>query len=280
MRSTHRAFRIALAVGLSLAALAFFLYAPASSWLSARHQRQQLVQFGAAVEVGGDQRRAQLLENARSYNSALLSEEDFDTGAANYSQQLALDETEVLGRIVIDKIGVDLPIYHGTEDSVLRKGAGHVEQSSLPVGGLGTHTAITAHRGLAQSRLFTDLDRVEVGDTFTLQVLGETLVYRVAAVQTVRPDRTDWLDFGPKLDQATLITCDPLGVNSQRILVTGLRVEGSQLPADFSLSAPAAAPDFPWWVAVLVAGAGLVAFRVWRSLRPAAKGATVPSRSE
>src|SRR5690606_28125561 len=160
-----------------------------------------------------------------------------------------------MARIKIPAIDADLPIFHGTSDSVLQQGIGHLEGSSLPVGGVGTHSVLTGHRGLATSTLFTHLDLMEGGDTFTIETLGEVLSYRVATIKVVQPDETESLYPQAGKDLVTLITCTPLGINSERILVTGERVLPTPHADAVSAAQPPAAP-FPWWAVQL--GGGVV----------------------
>lgn len=127
----------------------------------------------------------------------------------------------VMGRVRIESIGVDLPIYHGTDPATLERGAGHLEGSHLPVGGESTRAVITAHRGLATSTLFTHLDRVDIGDRFQIIVLGEVLTYEVIETKVIDPSDSDSLLAEPGRDLVTLVTCTPLGINSHRMLVTG-----------------------------------------------------------
>jgi len=133
-----------------------------------------------------------------------------------------------MGYIEIEKIGVNLPIYHGVSEAVLQVGAGHIEGSSLPIGGIGTHCIISGHRGLPSAMLFTDLDKLEIGDVFLINILDETLTYEINQILTVEPDQVDSLEIDKDKDLCTLVTCTPYGVNSHRLLITGTRVENEQ----------------------------------------------------
>ena len=141
-----------------------------------------------------------------------------------YQSQLRLPDTDVMGYVVIPKIDVSLAIYHGTDDTVLHNGVGHIEGSSLPVGGIGTHSVLAGHRGLVSARLFTDLDRLVLGDTFQIRVLKEVLTYEVDEIKTVLPSDSSILHIDSKEDYCTLMTCTPYGVNSHRLLVRGHRI--------------------------------------------------------
>ena len=130
-----------------------------------------------------------------------------------------------MGYLKISKIGVELPIYHGTSDAVLNRGVGHLEGSSLPVGGPSTHCIMSAHRGLPSAKLFTDLDRIEMGDTFQITILDQILTYQVDQIRTVKPTEFDDLLIVDGQDYCTLVTCTPYGINTHRLLVRGVRIE-------------------------------------------------------
>lgn len=152
-----------------------------------------------------------------------------------YSHLLDIDGTGVMGIIRIPKIDVELPIYHGTSEEVLQKGAGHLRGSSLPLGGEDTHVCVSAHRGLPNKQMFTRLDELEEGDLFFLESLGETLAYKVTDIRTVEPGNVRYLEIQKDRDLATLITCTPYGINTQRLYVTGERTpytEGTEAQAE------------------------------------------------
>ena len=142
-----------------------------------------------------------------------------------FDVDIANTGTDIMGYITISEIGVELPIYHGTSDSVLQIAAGHLEGTSLPVGGASTHAVISAHRGLPSAKLFTNLDQLEVGDTFTITVLDRVLTYEVDKISIVLPTETDELKIAEGKDYVTLMTCTPYGINTHRLLVRGRRVE-------------------------------------------------------
>lgn len=208
--------------------------------------------MNADTDRGPERRLLRLREDAQTYNRKLLATGD----NSDYLDQLDPVGNGVMGRIKIPKIEVDLPIFHTANDDVLRKGAGHMEETTLPVGGIPSHAAITAHRGLAESRLFTDLDQLGVGDRFTLEVAGEVLTYEVETTRIVAPTETEWLLVDSHRDLVTLITCDPLGINSERMLVTGHRLSPTPLEDLESAGQPSSQPSFPWWM--MVAGAGTI----------------------
>lgn len=229
------------------------------------------------------------IKDANQYNEALSSGALLEAGAnvavgAGESQNAELEYRKqlvtpsgVMSRLRIPSIGVDLAIAHGTDEATLLKGLGHLEGTSLPVGGTSTRSVITGHRGLASARMFTDLDRVKVGDTFTLETFGEVLSYRVRDITVVEPDQTETLHQEAGKDLVTLITCTPLGVNSHRILVTGERVDPTP-EADVQAAGEASGePGFPWWTLAL-GGAAVVAFGYVRwSTRPSSNS-SAPGR--
>jgi len=262
---------------IALAGMAVLLYPTAASWFSQLEQSRVIA--NSATSVDGDRgRENEQLRLAHAYNKALASGAVLDanqrlpTGegkssdsSLNYDSILKDSATGVMARLMVPSIGVDLPIYHGTSDETLLKGLGHLEGTSLPVGGSGTHSVITGHRGLANATMFTDLDRVKEGDMFSLSVAGEVISYRVINTQVVDPDQTKPLQAVPGKDLVTLVTCTPLGINSQRILVTGERVTPTP-PADLEAAAALPTiPGFPWWAVILAGGLLLALVYVWRS---------------
>ena len=241
------------------------LYPNIASWITQYEQSRIVSEYGRRVAAVGSEKEAQL-QRAREYNEGLRvgavlegnesipkAEGESEGTGGDYHSILSLDDSGLMGRIRIPSIELDLPIYHGTDDQTLLEGIGHLEGTSLPVGGSDTRTVLTGHRGLAQARMFTDLDAVEIGEVFTLEVFGEVLAYRVSEKKIVEPEATESLQAVPGKDLATLVTCTPIGINTHRILLTGERIalppaEGS--PAPFS--APTV-PGFPWWALGLAA---------------------------
>lgn len=184
-----------------------------------------------------------------------------------YDDLLRADSRGLMGRIRIPVINVDLPIYHGTTDETLKLGAGHLEGTALPVGGIGTRSVITAHRGLATATLFTHLDQVKKGDTFTIEVFGEVLVYKVITTEVVEPNDSKALYPVADKDLVTLVTCTPLGINSHRILVTGERVEPTPAKDLAAAGKPPTIPGFPWWMVILGGLVVLLIVYIWVSGR-------------
>ncbi|MDO5060970.1 MAG: class C sortase [Actinomycetaceae bacterium] len=240
------------------------LYSDAASWLTQYRQSEVINALSNNVGKQGHG-NADQLKAAKEYNAVLSSGADLlahhntPTGAGSiaeaefaklkpYEEILKADFQGLMGRVRIDAIDVDLPVYHGTSESVLLRGVGHLQGTSFPVGGAGTHTVLTAHRGLAQSKLFTDLDQLVEGDTFVVEVFGEVLTYKVFLRQVVEPGENESLRAVEGKDLATLVTCTPLGINSHRILVTGERIEPTPIKDLEHANEPSALPRFPWWM--------------------------------
>ena len=213
-----------LIVGLSL-----MLYPSFSNYWNSFHQTRAIANYAETVAGIDDQVYAEMLEDARDYNRrvaerGILWELD-EEQIADYERQLDITGTGIMGYIEIQKIDCFLPIYHGTAESVLQIAVGHIEGSSLPVGGEGSHCVLSGHRGLPSARLFTDLDRMQEGDSFVLRTLDEILTYQVDQIRIVLPYELDDLRIAEGEDYCTLVTCTPYGVNSHRLLVRGHRIE-------------------------------------------------------
>lgn len=190
----------------------------------------------AAQEQGGEERSREMLAQADEYNRKLREEYFLEPdlavpaaklpgGETEYQNLLSFDETGVMGYVSIPSIDVNLPVYHGAEDAVLKKGAGHLFGTSLPVGGSGTHAVITAHTGFGKARFFTDLTELREGDVFVITVPGRRLLYRTDQITVVAPEDTSPLTIEEGKDYCTLLTCTPYGINSHRLLVRGERAE-------------------------------------------------------
>ncbi|MGN1141321.1 MAG: class C sortase [Oliverpabstia sp.] len=211
-----------------------------SSMVERQYQKDAVATYTKEVEGIREEDTRNYFEEANQYNSILyqsgsmlieaqgselLSEE-------SYNHILNISDTGVMGSIDIPKINVNLPIYHGISEEVLSVGVGHLEGSSLPVGGKNTRTILTGHRGLPNSKLFTRLDEIEKEDLFFIHVLGNTLAYQVKEIDVIKPDETDSLHIIPDKDLATLITCTPYGINTHRLVITGERVTYEQKEYD------------------------------------------------
>ena len=214
-----------------VAGLLLLLYPTVSNLWNRSRATQAVASYEGALEEVGPQEYEDLLSEARAYNERVLTTSPRyvlgDPQDEEYARLLDVDGTGMMGYLQIDKIDLQLPIYHGTSDAVLGNGAGHLEGSSLPVGGEGTHAVITGHRGLPSARLFTDLDKLEEGDRFVLHVLNETLTYEVDQIRIVEPEEVEEIRPAAGEDLCTLVTCTPYGVNTHRLLVRGHRVENA-----------------------------------------------------
>ena len=228
----RRYLQIILAAVLFLLALGLTLYPVVSNYYNQRHQSQIQTAYREVLEQTDTAELERIREQAAAYNAAITSgaaektytQESILAASENYVYQLNLGGTGIMGYVVIPKIDVDLPIYHGTGSDSLDRGTGHLLGSSLPVGGEGTHTIITGHSGMASQKMFTDLEQLQEGDVFYLRVLDETLAYEVKAVHTVLPHDTTYLGIVPGQDLCTLVTCTPTGINTHRLLVQGSRI--------------------------------------------------------
>lgn len=212
-----------------LVGLSLLLYPTVSDWWNSLHQSRAIAQYSEQVAALDNDRYEEFWQAARRYNDALLEKENrfvlTDEQREAYNALLNVSGNGVIGYIEIPSIGCSLPIYHGTSEAVLQVAVGHIEGSSLPTGGAGTHCVLSGHRGLPSAKLFTDLDKLAKGDTFILSVLDETLTYEVDQILIVEPRELDALEIDPDKDYCTLVTCTPYGVNSHRMLVRGHRVE-------------------------------------------------------
>lgn len=210
--------------------LSVMLYPTVSNYINSQSQSKMITGYNNEVALLNDQDYSQIWEAAQKYNMALISKNTrfLPTEEESEIYKSDLNINGVMGYIEIPKIDVYLPIYHGVSESVLQVGVGHIEGSSLPVGGPGTHSILSGHRGLPTAKLFTDLDKLETGDIFMINVLNETLTYEVSQIQIVEPAEIDSLAIDPQKDLCTLVTCTPYGVNSHRMLVTGTRIENEE----------------------------------------------------
>lgn len=211
-----------------LVGLSVMLYPSVSDAVNRKHQSRAVASYAEEVEQLSDADYQTYFDAADAYNRQLNTtpnafyKPDLVSG---YAQTLDISGTGIMGYITIPKISVELPIYHGTDEGVLQVAAGHLEGSSLPVGGAGTHAVISAHRGLPSAKLFTNLDELEVGDRFTVTVLNRVLTYEVDQISIVLPTEIDQLLPTEGMDYVTLMTCTPYGINTHRLLVRGRRVE-------------------------------------------------------
>ncbi len=215
-------------VAILLLGIGIIAYPTFSDWWNSFHQSRIIASYASAVENIDTELIDAMIGEAREYNAEIpqrsnpyvLSEEE----KADYFSLLDISGTGVMGYIQITDIGVNLPIFHGTEESVLQTAIGHLEWTSLPVGGEWTHCVVSGHRGLPSARLFTDLDKLRENDTFTVTVLNQTLTYEVDQIRIVLPEETEELMLSEGEDLFTLVTCTPYGINTHRMLVRGHRI--------------------------------------------------------
>lgn len=229
-------------------AIALMMYPFISNYLF-EHKTDSTVEAiqQAAQEIDDSEQKA-AIEEARRYNQTLANghvtlidpfvKDKTDNDSDNYDSLLNLNADGVMGTVEIPSIDVSLPIYHGTSDAVLKKGAGHLQGTSLPIGGESTHTVITGHTGLSNAKLFTDLTQVQKGEVFFLNVMGEKLAYKVDQIKVVLPTELSDLKVVPGKDYCTLLTCTPYGVNDHRLLVRGERTDYQEAVEEASTEKP------------------------------------------
>ena len=224
-----------LIIFLFLAGASTVIYPMASNLFYEKNQSHVLEEYDETMEQLAQEELDRERQAAQEYNRSLLESEAFltdpfdpelvmDPTVEPYASLLNLEGNGIMGYVEIPKISVNLPIYHGTTAQVLEQGIGHLQNTSLPVGGESTHSVLTGHTGLAGKRLFTDLSQLEEGNLFYLHVLGETLAYQVEAIYIVEPDQTEHLVVETGRDLVTLVTCHPYGINTHRLLVQGTRI--------------------------------------------------------
>ncbi len=244
-----------LAIGVGL-----LLYPSVANYWNSFHQTQAIMSYSEAVSQMDTEDYKKILDDAKAYNKKLgktgiqwvLS----DAQKAEYQKQLQIGTSDVMGYVSIPKIHVKLPLYHGTEENVLQTSIGHLEQTSLPVGGKNSHCSVSGHRGLPSARLFTDIVDLKEGDTWTMTVLNETVTYEVDQIRIVEPEDLSNLQIEKGKDLATLITCTPYGINTHRLLVRGHRIPNAD--GDANLTADAIQIE-PIYIAPFLAAPILVA---------------------
>lgn len=240
-----------LLIGLSL-----MLYPSFADWWNSFHSSRAIASYVEQVANIDDAQYEELWDAAWDYNQSLLHRpNDFllsDEQQEIYKSLLDFGDNGIMGYIEIPMIDVMLPIYHGTKESVLQIAVGHLDWTSLPVGGAGSHCVVSGHRGLPSARLFTDLDKLKVGDVFMLHVLNEILTYEIDQILIVEPQDTDPLLIEPGKDLCTMITCTPYGINSHRMLVRGHRIESQEEQKVIRITADAVRIE-PLMVAPIVA---------------------------
>lgn len=212
--------------------LSVLLYPSISSYWNSKTQSEAIVDYESMLQNFKPEDYSALFEAADDYNQQLAQLNDplREYGRLSaYHSILNVSGTGMMGYITVPKISQELPVYHGTSDAVLSVAAGHLQGTSLPVGGESTHSVVSAHRGLPSAVLFTHLDRMEVGDTFYFTILDRTITYQVDQIRIVDPDDTSLIGIEPGMDYCTLLTCTPYGINTQRLLVRGFQVDETQM---------------------------------------------------
>lgn len=218
-----------LLIATFVAGLSLLLYPTVSNYWNTLHASRAVATYVDAVQNMGEDKRREMLQKAIEYNKSLTSDNQRLTISSarrqEYESILDVDGNGMIGYIEIPNVNITLPVYHGTNDDVLQIAVGHLDWTSLPVGGTSTHCVLSGHRGLPSAKLFTNLDQVKEGDTFVVRVLDEVLTYEVDQIRIVEPAAVDDLMIENGKDYCTLVTCTPYGVNSHRLLVRGHRVE-------------------------------------------------------
>ena len=226
-----------------LAGLSLLLYPTVSDYWNSFHQSRAIASYAEQVAEIDSDTYEQLWADAQAYNRSLIGKvgryDMTDEERAKYESLLDVSGNGIIGYIEIPTIKCSLPIYHGTDEAILQIAVGHIEGTSLPVGGSGTHCVLSGHRGLPSARLFTDLDKMVVGDTFMMRVLDETLTYEVDQIRIVLPNEMDDLEIEEGKDYCTLVTCTPYGINSHRLLVRGHRIENQVEAQDIRVTSDA-----------------------------------------
>lgn len=256
MKIKKRTLSTIILILIFLVGLSLLLYPTVSDYWNSLHQSRAITSYAEQVAGLDDALYQQLWAQADAYNKTLPGKTDrfnlTDEELEEYDQLLSVPGTNVIGYIEISKIDCYLPIYHGTNEAVLQTGVGHLEGSSLPIGGESTHSVISGHRGLPSAKLFTDLDQLEEGDTFVIYVLDETLTYEVDQIRIVEPTEMSELAIEEGEDYCTLVTCTPYGINTHRLLVRGHRVDNAENASNVRVTADAMQIE-PVTVAPLVA---------------------------
>ena len=268
---------------MAVTGMGLLAYPTAASWVSQYNQSKVTADYSAQVDEARPDAKTQIAQ-AHAYNDALSAgavleaNNHVPTGAGSssdnslsYASILKANDEGLMARLKIPSISLDLPVYHGTADDTLLKGLGHLEGTSLPVGGEGTRSVITGHRGLAEATMFTNLDKVKSGDSLIIEVFGEVLTYRVTSTKVVEPEETEALRTEAGKDLLTLVTCTPLGINTHRILLTGERIYPTPAKDVAAAGKRPEVPAFPWWAVALVAGLVVVGLYLWRSGYAAAR---------
>lgn len=244
-KRTKKILTTVIPVFLLLVGLSVMLYPVISDWWNSKVQTRAISNYDTAVAKMDRSQTEEILRKAHEYNKRLDSLPMPFTDYSKidgYEETLDISGTGIMGYITIPAINSELVIYHSTSDEVLNIAAGHLQGTSLPVGGTGTHSVISAHRGLPSAKLFSELDKLVIGDTFTITVLDEVLTYQVEKIFIVEPDQIDKLLTVEGKDYVTLMTCTPYGVNTHRLLIRSKRID-TVYKTNINVTADASAVD-------------------------------------
>ena len=251
-----------------LIGLGVFLYPSLSDLINSFLQAREISRYEQLVSELSTEEYEKMLSDAREYNETLvgnnLTQNIENVDSSNYYNLLSLDSTGIMGYLYISKISVRIPIYHGTEDSVLQKGVGHLAGSSLPVDGESQHIVLSGHTGLPSSTLLTDLVELEIGDTFKIDILNQRYTYEVDQILIVEPNETDSLEIEEGKQYATLVTCYPYGVNTHRLLVRGYLIDDT---VDANISGDAIIIDSSTLIPIIAIPLIIILFIVMINIR-------------
>ncbi len=249
-----------LLVVILLVGMGVIAYPTVSDWWNSFHQSRAIASYSEAVDNASAEEIDAIFAAAEAYNQSLLEKENpfamTEENLAEYNSLLDVSGTGVMGYIQIPVIDVTLPIYHGTSESVLQVAIGHLDWTALPVGGESTHAVLSGHRGLPSARLFTDLDKVQEGDYFTITSLNRTVTYEVDQIRIVEPQEVSDLKTVPGKDYCTLVTCTPYGINTHRMLVRGRRIDN--IEEERIIIVPPGAFRIPNYIAIPAIGVPLL----------------------
>lgn len=249
-----------------LVGLSVMLYPAVSDWWNKRLQLKVVTEYNEETANIPEDKYDEYFKKAEEYNSSLskLSApfNDFEN-VSGYDDTLDISGTGVMGIISIPVLNVEIPIYHGTSKAVLNSAVGHMEGSSLPIGGENTHSVISGHRGLPSAKLFTDLDRMVEGDVFTITILDRVLTYEVEKIMIIKPDQVEKLAVIPGGDYVTLMTCTPYGINTHRLLIRSHRIENAETLRNVSVRSDAVQVDSLSVVPVIAAPILIMVLVIW-----------------
>lgn len=244
---------------LFLTGLCICMFPIISNVIVRQHQINAVATYRQIVEKEDEEDIERVWNQAKQYNARLFQAKNGYIGEKaereeTYEQQLNVHGTDIMGSLDIPKIQVELPIYHGTTEEVLSNGIGHLEGTSLPIGGENTHSVLTGHRGLPSSKLLVRLDEMKEGDLFFIRTYKETLAYKVDKIRVVRPEDTSWMDIQEGKDMVSIVTCTPFGINTHRLIVSGQRIEYTEKAyAEIKSEIPSVREIIVTWMPILFA---------------------------